>query len=147
PSEVKRLPGREYLAARNQAKLTIKRSRHRAVREIAAKCPTTPTRRHADVATRSNGCTLSIRYRRYRRYQSLRALTDNQFWTQELERLLDRFSIDHAQKYFHAAFSLLGEIMVNRGQRWLEESRFWKVVVSDHGNFLGHLDIPRVEGS
>ena len=36
PSEVKRLPGREYLAARNQAKLTIKRSGHRVVREIAA---------------------------------------------------------------------------------------------------------------
>jgi hypothetical protein len=41
PTEVKRVPGREYLAARNQAKLTIKRSRHRVVREITAKCPST----------------------------------------------------------------------------------------------------------
>src|ERR1700732_5387358 len=41
-TEVKREPGREYLAVRNQAKLTIKRSRHRVVREIAAKCPRTP---------------------------------------------------------------------------------------------------------
>ena len=41
-TEVKREPGREYLAVRNQAKLTIKRSRHRVVREIAAKCPLTP---------------------------------------------------------------------------------------------------------
>jgi hypothetical protein len=41
PTEVKRVPGREYLVARNQAKLTIKRSRHCVVREIAAKCPRT----------------------------------------------------------------------------------------------------------
>ncbi len=38
PTEVMRVPGREYLAARSQAKLAIKRSRHRAVREMAAKC-------------------------------------------------------------------------------------------------------------
>jgi hypothetical protein len=36
PTEVKRVPGREYLTARNKAKLTIRRSRHRAAREIAA---------------------------------------------------------------------------------------------------------------
>ena len=50
---VKRVPGREYLAASNQANLTIKRSRHRAVREIAAKCPRTlepPTHRYAGIA-------------------------------------------------------------------------------------------------
>ena len=42
PTEVNRVPGREYLAARNQTKRTIERSRHRAVREMAAKCPRAP---------------------------------------------------------------------------------------------------------
>jgi hypothetical protein len=39
PTEVKRVTDWEYLAARNQAKRTIERSRHHAVREMAAKCP------------------------------------------------------------------------------------------------------------
>jgi hypothetical protein len=42
PTEVKRVTDWEYLAARNQAKRTIERSRHHAVREMAAKCPVTP---------------------------------------------------------------------------------------------------------
>jgi hypothetical protein len=34
PTEVKRVPGREYLPVRNQAKLTIKRSRQRGFAKL-----------------------------------------------------------------------------------------------------------------
>jgi len=76
PAEVKRVPARKYLAVRNQAKLTIERSRHRAVREMAAKSRRQPPKRlvtlhkfdvHGHPAR-------SRRPRRYRPYRCSRAL-------------------------------------------------------------------------
>src|ERR1700730_16139670 len=74
-TEVKREPGREYLAVRNQAKLTIKRSRHRVVREIAAKCPLTPLTAgipNAETVFGSGDCVPEVKREPGREYLAVR---------------------------------------------------------------------------